>query len=90
MYPATWGSAVSSVTWSGGNFSRLRKRREETWSLRPAWWSSFLCSPSLPVSPTATGEREEGGEVANEGQGIKKLKFISAHMSLCALVYALQ
>lgn len=59
VYQATWGSAVSSVTWSGGNISRLRKRREETWSSRPAWWSSFPCSQSLPVSPTAMGEEEE-------------------------------
>lgn len=53
---ATWENVVSSVTQSGGSYSRLRKRRRGTWSLRPAWWGSSPCSPSLPVSPTATGE----------------------------------
>ncbi len=76
--PATWGSAVSSVTWSGGSFSRLRRRREETWSLQPAWWSLCPCSPLLPVSPTATGERGGGGggggggDVVNDSYGTQK------------------
>lgn len=54
--PATWGSAVSSVTSSGGIFSRPSRRREETWPSLPAWCSLCRCSPLLPASHTATGE----------------------------------
>lgn len=53
---ATWGSAVSSVTSSGGIFSRPRRRREETWPSLPAWCCLCRCSPLPPASPTATGE----------------------------------
>lgn len=72
MYQATWESVVSSVTWSGGSFSRLRRRRGGTWSLQPAWWSSSPCSLLPPVSPTAMGERGEGR--VNEAQGNVKIK----------------
>lgn len=58
VYQATWGNDVSSVTWNGWSFSGLRRRRRGTWSLQPAWLSSFPCSLSQPVSPTAMGKRK--------------------------------
>uniref|UniRef100_A0A8C8JM64 EGF-like domain-containing protein n=1 Tax=Oncorhynchus tshawytscha TaxID=74940 RepID=A0A8C8JM64_ONCTS len=45
----------------GGSYSRPNKRREGTWPSPWAWWSSSPCSPLLPASPTATGERENWG-----------------------------
>lgn len=69
VYQAIWGNDVSSVTWNGWSFSGLKRRRRGTWSLQPAWWSSFPCSLSQPVSPTAMGKRKKGN---GEKGGSKK------------------